>query len=484
MTQIRVPAATPEVLQGFAAGQLANRLQRSIRLWWWVDRFYGSQPNWSQDLPNTFGYPLLRDRLFAASHPKQDHSSADHLNHHCGDGQCLCHRTSRNLLFSPKSDLSEPQWCDQIQHYTGLKSQEIQDLLSSCPFATVHRSLRDDLKHLAQLGWLTAQPRGKFQCVAAKKLPKFATLSSPDLNLLTQPQIRQILPILESISFVQPNLELVIEQLWDYLISQGSQDYVESGSDGGHTFIHLDYILPPDTQDRVDTYQEQLEQLWRLPSAGVIQFEYQVTAKKVIPIITYPVCLHYVRRAKYLSAYGIDPYGRLNWHNYRLDRIESDRLTILAWGDPQIPSFLKQLRRNGELPQADVVRRELDRAWGFNFYLPRSLLLMRFPSAFAQRYVDNTLRHPTFKAISYADLIPVITEAISDPNQQQEVLQVLRDRSPEDAYYRGWIREGDINVLMRLRDWRPNGEVILPLDLRRKMAQEAQQELRHYQRLD
>ncbi|MFP4219910.1 MAG: TIGR03985 family CRISPR-associated protein [Phormidium sp.] len=478
MAQSVVQAPTPEVLQGFAAGQLANRLQRSIRLWLWVDRLYGTAPNWSMDLPNPFRYPDVRDRLFSPRHPKDDHTAADAVSQHCGDRQCLCQQTAHRLLFAPQWGLSEPRWRDEIQFHTGLSQRDLDHILNSCPFATVHRSLRDDLKQLAELGWLKTLGWGKFKCLSPAKLPQRSANTSVESNLLTSQQIRQLLPILESVAFVQPNLELVIQTLWEHLASEGSQQ----SSDDPHVFIHLDYILPPDSQDRVDTYQEQLEQLWRLPSSGVIQFNYSLSQSKTVSIVTYPVCLHYVRRAKYLSAYGCDPHGIINWHNYRLDRIESDRLTILPWGDPQIPSFLKQLRRNGELPQADVVRRELDRAWGFNFYLPRSLLLMRFPRSFAQRYVDNTLRHPTFEAIAYSDLIPFISEAIADSKQQQEILQLLRDRSPDDAYYRGWIREGDINVLMRLRDWRPNGEVILPLDLRRKMTQEAQQELRHYQR--
>ena len=37
------------------------------------------------------------------------------------------------------------------------------------------------------------------------------------------------------------------------------------------------------------------------------------------------------------------------------------------------------------------------------------------------------------------------------------------------------------NVLMRLRDWRPNGEVIAPLSIRQKLHEEAKQELANYQ---
>jgi CRISPR-associated protein (TIGR03985 family) len=33
---------------------------------------------------------------------------------------------------------------------------------------------------------------------------------------------------------------------------------------------------------------------------------------------------------------------------------------------------------------------------------------------------------------------------------------------------------------MRLRDWRPNGEVIAPLSLRQDIAKEVTQELTHY----
>ncbi|MCT7982366.1 TIGR03985 family CRISPR-associated protein [Laspinema sp. A4] len=62
-------------------------------------------------------------------------------------------------------------------------------------------------------------------------------------------------------------------------------------------------------------------------------------------------------------------------------------------------------------------------------------------------------------------------------------MQVLANRSETDAYYRAWIREGDINVRMRLRSWRPNGEVILPLSLRHQMAEEVTRELSHYRSL-
>jgi CRISPR-associated protein (TIGR03985 family) len=95
--------------------------------------------------------------------------------------------------------------------------------------------------------------------------------------------------------------------------------------------------------------------------------------------------------------------------------------------------------------------------------------------------VDNTERHPTFEPITYKQLPSLIAKEVSGPQERQQLLQILNKRSPEDAYYRAWIRTGDINVIMRLRDWRPNGEVIAPLSIRQRLTAEATQELKNYQ---
>lgn len=59
--------------------------------------------------------------------------------------------------------------------------------------------------------------------------------------------------------------------------------------------------------------------------------------------------------------------------------------------------------------------------------------------------------------------------------------RVVAARSPQDVYYAGWVRLGDINVVMRLRDWRPQGEVIAPWALRQQMREEAKQEAETYE---
>jgi hypothetical protein len=52
------------------------------------------------------------------------------------------------------------EWLTEMAQLTGLAATELEQHLDQCPFATVHRSLRDDLKLLSQQGWLEATPAG------------------------------------------------------------------------------------------------------------------------------------------------------------------------------------------------------------------------------------------------------------------------------------------------------------------------------------
>lgn len=472
----------PHILQWLASGQLANRMQRSLRLWVLLNELYGRHSTWIEELPNPFSYPQLRDHLFAPSHGKSDHLSAEQLQATCWEPACICRKSMQEWLFNPSTEQTESQWCQTVSQLTGIDSRELHELLQQTPFATVHRSIRDDLKQLVELGWLQSASHSRYRRRLPHQWPLPPT-EVPAAFSLSASQQWELLRVLESISFVQPNLELVVQSLWEQVSSVNTTPGRLETEPVQRIFIHFDYILCEEMQDRVDNYQEQLEQLWRHPPVGVIHFESWVREGCKVEVIVYPVCLHYCRRAKYLSAYGLDPKGEIAWHNYRLDRIASEQLKVLPWGDPLIPKALQKLRRSGELPAPEQVFSELEAAWGFNFYLPRELLIIRFPKAFASWYVDNTVRHNTFKPAAYSDLPKVIQECIKSRQERQQLLQLIQQRSPEDAYYRAWIRPGDINVLMRLRDWRPNGEVIAPLSIRRQLAEEAERELSNYRPL-
>jgi CRISPR-associated protein (TIGR03985 family) len=475
---IRSP--TPPILHWLAGGQIANRLHRAIRHWWILNQLYGIETQWTHELPKYFTYSQLRDRLFASTHPKSEKLNAPDITAQCSNFTCICHRTCIEILETSGLQISESQWPQEISQLSSIPLPDLQQQLQQRPFATVHRSLRDDLKHLTHLGWLRKTRTGQYECLPPREFPTPPNISTaqPSAVQLSIPQTWELLHVLESVAFVQPNLNIIMEQLAEQVFDNFASPVTQAPEQ--RIFLHLDYILSPETQDQVDNYQEQIEQLWRKPPGGVVRFQYWVTADHKVKVTVYPVCLHYLRRAKYLSAYGIDPQGQLAWHNYRLDRIASQKLQVLPWGDPDIPQTLKQMWHTGQLPKPAQIQAELEAAWGFNFYLKREFLILRFPPTFARRYVDNTFRHSSFRAVKYKELPKLIVQNIPD-TQKQKVLDILKQKSSSDAYYIAWIRTGDINVLMRLRDWRPNGEVIAPLSIREQLKQEAIQELSNYQ---
>lgn len=472
---------TPEVLQGLSAGQFASRWQRAVRLWWLLRSLYGKHHPWSETLPEPFRYGDVRSRLFADSHGTQDQDSLEILLTNCRGTNCLCQRSLRSLLQAADPQLALEPWLARVAQLTGIEREAWRQLLDQAPFAVVHRSVRDDLKALARQGWVRSGQRGQYWPVAPEAWPTLVTASGPDpLETLSASDNEALRKVLEDVAFVQPQLDVVLDRLWQQGTEASPQRPLWQTEPQKRIFLHLDYILSESEQERVDTYQQAIEQLWRQPDGGVIQFEtWMPQREKTVAVTVYPVCLHYVRRAKYLSAYGLDPDGRLNWHNYRLDRIASERLTVLPWGDPRVPKALKAQRDRGELPTPDAVQAQLEEAWGFNFYLPKAWLLMRFSPWFARWYVDGTVRHPTFARVSYGEALAQVERQVLEA-ERDDVLAVLRQRSAQDVFYAGWVRLGDINVVMRLRDWRPQGEVIAPWGLRQRMVAEVRQEAAHY----
>ena len=469
---------TPEILDWLALGRLGDRFNRSIRLWILLKYFYGERNNLAAKLPKDFIYSDFREEFFSPKHPPSDRFTTEQIKTECPDKKCICKKSIKELIKVEISPLSIQEWQQQITDKMGGEVIEIEQR----PFAVVHRTIRDDLKYLAKLGWLKKSKTiaGQYQCQPQKNWPQPPMIKTGvwDTSELSSSQTWQLLKILESVSFVQPNLELVVESLREKITQQ---KLLLRNDPEKRIFIHLDYILSDESQDRVDDYHQQIDELWHRSPGGVIKFQYWITkAEKKLEIIVYPVCLHYARRAKYLTAFGTDPDGKFGWHNYRLDRIISEKLTILKWGSSQIPKNLSELWKKENLPTVDYVQEELEKAWGFNFYLPRDLLIIRFDPKFARGYVDNTVRHPTFEHIEYKGLSKLVQKEIKNPQERKQLLNIIKARSSKDTYYRGWIRNGDINVLMRLRDWRPNGEVIAPISIREKLKLEAEEELANY----
>lgn len=355
--------------------------------------------------------------------------------------QWLKHRSQAGEAIS--------QFLDQITQ-ANERPEDIDDRLDSDrPFAVTRRTLTSDLKRLHELGWLQQQAKGYGRVTHWPTYP--APPRASELTFLMQPDL----------AMIAANLAQEIE---------GYQRF----------FVHTDYVVPLDSHDRVEDWQNALRELWmRLPPSPVKLTYWSASRLERCEVVVYPICIYYYRRGPYLCGWGQVP-GQLqdiDWRNYRLDRIEA--LTALDWEDATIPDVLKQAHDQKTLPLPENIQLWMAEAWGFDYYQPAKQLLVRLDQEWEQRYIGKSLRHETFKRVSYTQAQSLISKTLTQ-NQQQKLLKVLATRPQEDVYYQAMYRHNDPNVRQRLRAWRPHIEVLLPWSLRQRFAQEVIEEASFY----
>ena len=66
-------------------------------------------------------------------------------------------------------------------------------------------------------------------------------------------------------------------------------------------------------------------------------------------------------------------------------------------------------------------------------------------------------------------------------NQKREQLKAQIKNYPDDGYYTLKYRKNENSVIMRLRAWCPNVEVLLPWDLRQRMKEDMQKTWKLYE---
>lgn len=432
---------TVEVLQWLAQGSLRQNFLVSVRLWVWLRFLYDEE---GRSPPDPFTYAQCRDLLFTDRHPRDDTIPPLH------DPRCRCAQTTSQLLFGDvASDLAT--WRKATQPY--FAPAKLDALLKRRPFAITRRSLAKDLKLLVQLGWL--EPVGQsYRRVKAE----------PELPIASSEQFYNSVPQTTAIDLLHPDLATIVHNL-----SLRTKD-------GLRFFLQLDYVVPEVATDDVDRWQEILREVWKIEPVPPVQLTYRSARERhIITSVVYPVCAYYVRRGVYLC--GFNPELKHGWYNYRLDKIQA--LIQLDWSDPRVPDSLKECARKGQLPTPGYVEEQMSRAWGFDFYLPSQLLLLRFERQFHQDYVADTVRHETFIPIDYERAIAIVRREAT-PKDAEALLANLATRSPTDAYYRANYRVHDTNVIQRLRAWRPHMEVLLPASLRQLMAEEVATEFGFY----
>ncbi|EAW36538.1 TIGR03985 family CRISPR-associated protein [Lyngbya sp. PCC 8106] len=434
----------PELLQWLARGSLKQNLLRSIRLWAWLHSLYGNNQH-RLLLEEPFTFADWRNAFFSSTHPRGETVPPVH------DINCACAKTVAEWILDPNWNVQELQWRKTLQQHDEIDRSELDQLFQQRLFGVTRRSLQTDLHILAELGWLKRQETKYY------RVQEFPTLPVSENSIFYQPQA---LPVLN------PDLELIAQNLSQPL--NGVQRF----------FMEVVYIVSPEKQERVEDWQEHFKLLWQDNPVPPVRLIYQSSrVKKTVCCIVYPVCIYYAQRAVYLCGFGQTPTAKGQWYNYRLDKIIE--IEDLSWTDLDLPQLLFDSHQKRNLPTPDEIQMQMDGvAWGFDFYLEHQVMLLRFDRQFSDYYIEGTFRHQTFQSISYEDAEQLIIK--QGKTEKQQLLKVLHSRSKTDAYYRLDYREGDTNVELRLRSWRPKVEVILPLKLRQKIAQEVQQEAQFY----
>jgi CRISPR-associated protein (TIGR03985 family) len=434
------------LLQSLARNSLKQNLLRAIRLWVWLRFLYPDPDQWSypdrQTLPTVFSFSDWRNSFFTPSHPNGEGIPLLH------DDRCCCAFTAANWLFDGAAEITPIAWCRSLEEQDAAPEQ-LDEILQTRLFGVTRRTLNEDLRILFKLGWV--EKVGE-KYTRVKEFPH-----------RPQPKTDRA-----SVAILQPDLAAIADNLSQVL--DGHQRF----------FLHVEYIVPTAAADRVDDWQAQLRQIWEQSPTRPVRIVYHSANGKDYPLVVYPVCCYYVQRAAYLCAWGQFPdgqEGRLDWRNYRLDRIHA--MVPLTWEDRSIPAGILAASQQRKLPTPNHIQERMSEAWGFDFYRPAHLLLLRFDQTFADGYIRNSIRHETFEAVSYDQARRLILQT-TEAAERKQLLRVLEQRSPDDGYYIAYGRSEDINLMLRLRAWRPKMEVLLPWKLRQQVATEVALEQRLY----
>lgn len=449
---------SPLLLQRLTRGVFCQHGLRSLRLWVWLHLLYrpDCRSFWTRGqgrISGLFSYAQWRDAFFTPGHPKGEEIPPVH------DSRCPCSRTAYDWVALGVGREGMADWIEGVCRELGVEREDWEERLGQRLFGVTRRSLADDLRLLVELGLLQRQGH-KF--MPLEELP---------------PWVRE--PVVKGLSSQEGRLTGMGQGRPEVLFGNldfGSlaQRYGKPVAGVQRFLVHVDYVVRDRQIDRVEDWQEALYQLWQQSPVPPVRLLYRSSRLRAsVACVVYPVCCYYMRRSIYLCGFGQTPTRQGQWYNFRLDHIEE--LEPLSWESEELPFFLHQRYQQQSLPVPDDIRTEMESVWGFDFYLPPRLLILRFERQFHDGYIAGTFRHETFEQISYETVERQIQQ-LAEPDYREQLLKVWRSRSPEDAYYQALYRHGDINVQMRLRAWRPLGEVLCPGVLRDEMAQEVKQE--------
>lgn len=466
---------TVELLQVLARGSLRQNLPKAVRLWVILRSHYGDETDpLKLQLGETFTYSNWSQKFFTET--DRYHKGYTIPSNH--DPQCPCAQTISHWLFDSDLGVDRLQWQASFLKLYPMPQQDLERLLSagiipekkkgsnqkylpeSRLFGVTSKNLLFDFNALVEMGWLRSQ---KINHGKTNRLKTFYSHVKAFPNLAIYPDNGSS-DLETGVSNAIPN------DLADFFDDFGHKINGEQ-----RFFLDVEYIVHRQLSEQIHEIRRQLKEIWHQSEISPIAITY-VSARNFQnyqdegeQYIVYPVCIYYSHRAPYLFAFGQTPgnEAKIDWYDYRLDRIQN--LQKLKWQEVDIADFTIQICQSKTPKQIEAFRAE---AWGFDFYKPQELLLLRFDRYFHSRYLEGTGREEIFKQISYKQAQTLINNCAQNPEKKQRILAAFQARSASDIYCRVNYRVGDNNAIMRLRAWGPEVEVLLPWNLRERMAKD------------
>lgn len=462
------------LLQILARGSLKQNLPKAVRLWVILRSLYGgSNDPVYLNLPEKFTYKQWRNQFFIIDNSKQhiDRDKIPSLHHK----DCRCAIALADWLFnlelSPANMLhiSEQEWKESFFQMYSLSENQLDTLLSSGSegrlFGVTGKNIQQNhFQTLMELGWLewSKNDEGDDAYAKVKDVPQlFINGFGKDYRLIPQTLTGFI---------TQQHMTDILD------------DYLDPINNTQRFFVHLDYVVSKQNVETVEKHTEKLKTIWAKNPVPPLKISYQSASNwlEENPHIIYPICIYYFQRAAYLCAFGEKPKTKnIGWYNYRLDNLK--KLEELDWNNPQIPSDLRQKYITNKLTSPEYIQQQMQEAWGFDFYRQPALMLLRFEPNFHEAYIQNSFRHHTFRRLNSTEQVKKIIDQSAKNLDQKAMLMKIVSDYPDDAYYKVNYRLDENNIIMRLRAWGPNVEVLLPLELRDRMARDLRQTWQLYQ---
>ena len=380
-------------------------------------------------------------------------------------------KTLAEYLLIQCSPNERDDWEKSVQQRYNIDDSLLNSLLLLPIFAVDSKTIRNHFKRLTKLKQplLTASKESKGE---------YFKLSAEEVNEY-EARVNSIIEYgsSDALNLINDELSTIAELLLKKI--KGEQ----------RLFIHTEYIVDSESQDRADDRANDLERIWQEKVIPPVVIEYNSASNQTTDeYLVFPVCLYYHQRAFYLCAYGQHPKhdSEFGWYNYRLERIVN--LFSDSWDDSETARQLKTVIHDRETVKSkfkpEHIQIELDSAYGFDFYRDRATMLLRFNRDFSDRYIHNTDRHSTFKRVDFKMAKSFLEDRLKIDNNltvsKKQQLTAIVERNTEDAFYKLDYRVGDNNVIMRLRAWCPNVEVIYPLSLRQRMREDMEQTWKLY----